>query len=337
MVNYRYLGNSGLKISEITYGNWLTHGSQVENDAATACVRAALDAGISTFDTADVYANTKAEQVLGDALKGERRESLEIFTKVYWPTGPGGPNDTGLSRKHIMESIDGSLTRLGTDYVDLYQAHRYDTETPLEETMQAFADIVRQGKALYIGVSEWTADQIRAGHALSKELGFQLISSQPQYSMLWRVIEEEVVPTSAELGISQIVWSPVAQGVLTGKYAPGAELPAGSRATDEKGGANMIKRFLDDDVLRRVQELKPVADELDLSLAQLAVAWVLQNDNVAAALIGASRPEQVAENVKASGVVVPEELLTKIDTILGGVVERDPGKTAETAPKGRVA
>ena len=336
MVNYRYLGNSGLKISEITYGNWLTHGSQVENDAATACVRAALDAGISTFDTADVYANTKAEQVLGDALKGERRESLEIFTKVYWPTGPGGPNDTGLSRKHIMESINGSLTRLGTDYVDLYQAHRFDTETPLEETMQAFADIVRQGKALYIGVSEWTADQIRAGHALSKELGFQLISSQPQYSMLWRVIEEEVVPTSAELGISQIVWSPVAQGVLTGKYAPGAELPAGSRATDEKGGANMIKRFLDDDVLRRVQELKPVAAELDLSLAQLAVAWVLQNDNVAAALIGASRPEQVAENVKASGVVIPSELLTKIDTILGGVVVRDPAKTAETAPKARV-
>ncbi|PWD49886.1 aldo/keto reductase [Serinibacter arcticus] len=336
MVNYRYLGNSGLKISEITYGNWLTHGSQVENDAATACVRAALDAGISTFDTADVYANTKAEQVLGDALKGERRESLEIFTKVYWPTGPGGPNDTGLSRKHIMESINASLTRLGTDYVDLYQAHRFDTETPLEETMQAFADIVRQGKALYIGVSEWTADQIRAGHALSKELGFQLISSQPQYSMLWRVIENEVVPTSAELGISQIVWSPVAQGVLTGKYTPGAELPAGSRATDEKGGANMIKRFMHDDVLQRVQDLKPVADELDLSLAQLAVAWVLQNDNVAAALIGASRPEQVAENVKASGVVIPEELLAKIDTILGGVVERDPAKTAETAPKTRV-
>ena len=337
MVNYRYLGNSGLKISEITYGNWLTHGSQVENDAATACVRAALDAGISTFDTADVYANTTAEQVLGDALKGERRESLEIFTKVYWPTGPGGPNDTGLSRKHIMESINGSLTRLGTDYVDLYQAHRYDTETPLEETMQAFADIVRQGKALYIGVSEWTADQIRAGHALSKELGFQLISSQPQYSMLWRVIEDEVVPTSAELGVSQIVWSPVAQGVLTGKYVPGAELPGGSRATDEKGGANMIKRFMNDDVLQRVQDLKPVAEELNLSLAQLAVAWVLQNDNVAAALIGASRPEQVAENVKASGVVIPQELMGKIDEILGGAVERDPAKTAETAPQERVA
>ncbi|MBO0610852.1 aldo/keto reductase family protein [Myceligenerans salitolerans] len=337
MVNYRYLGNSGLKITEITYGNWLTHGSQVENDIATQCVRAALDAGISTFDTADVYANTKAEQVLGDALKGERRESLEIFTKVYWPTGPGGPNDTGLSRKHIMESINGSLTRLGTDYVDLYQAHRYDTETPLEETMQAFADIVRQGKALYIGVSEWTADQIRAGAALAKELGFQLISSQPQYSMLWRVIEDEVIPASRENGISQIVWSPIAQGVLTGKYVPGQAPPEGSRATDEKGGAKMISRFMKDDVLAAVQNLKPVADELDLTMAQLAVAWVLQNDNVAAALVGASRPEQVAENVKASGVEIPAEVMTKIDDVLGGVVERDPGRTAQGAPQQRVA
>lgn len=337
MPTYRYLGNSGLKISEITYGNWLTHGSQVENDVATACVHAALDAGISTFDTADVYANTKAEQVLGDALKGQRRESLEIFTKVYWPTGPGGPNDTGLSRKHVMESINGSLKRLGTDYVDLYQAHRYDTETPLEETMQAFADIVRQGKALYIGVSEWTADQIRAGHALAQDLGFQLISSQPQYSMLWRVIEDEVVPTSRELGLSQIVWSPMAQGVLSGKYRPGEPLPAGSRATDDKGGARMIQRFLTDDVLTRVQHLRPVADELGLSMAQLAIAWVLQNDNVAAALVGASRPEQVAENVKASGVTIPAELMTRIDEILGGAVERDPGKTAENAPQGRVA
>ncbi|WP_415296273.1 aldo/keto reductase family protein [Cellulosimicrobium sp. SJTW-1] len=337
MPTYRYLGNSGLKISEITYGNWLTHGSQVENDVATACVHAALDAGISTFDTADVYANTKAEQVLGDALKGQRRESLEIFTKVYWPTGPGGPNDTGLSRKHVIESINGSLKRLGTDYVDLYQAHRYDTETPLEETMQAFADIVRQGKALYIGVSEWTADQIRAGHALAQDLGFQLISSQPQYSMLWRVIEDEVVPTSRELGLSQIVWSPMAQGVLSGKYLPGEPLPAGSRATDDKGGARMIQRFLTDDVLTRVQNLRPVADELGLSMAQLAIAWVLQNDNVAAALVGASRPEQVAENVKASGVTIPAELMTRIDEILGGAVERDPGKTAENAPQGRVA
>jgi aryl-alcohol dehydrogenase-like predicted oxidoreductase len=337
MVNYRYLGNSGLKISEITYGNWLTHGSQVENDVAAQCVRAALDAGITTFDTADVYANTAAEQVLGDALKGQRRESLEIFTKVYWPTGPKGPNDTGLSRKHVMESINGSLQRLGTDYVDLYQAHRYDVETPLEETMQAFADIVRQGKALYIGVSEWTADQIRAGAELAKDLGFQLISSQPQYSMLWRVIEDEVVPTSRELGLSQIVWSPMAQGVLSGKYVPGKELPAGSRATDAKGGAKMIERFMRDEVLERVQRLKPVADELDLSMAQLAVAWVLQNDNVAAALVGASRPEQVAENVKASGVTIPAELLATIDDVLGDVVERDPGKTLEGMPKTRVS
>jgi len=331
MPNYRFLGNSGLKISEITYGNWLTHGSQVENDVATQCVHAALDAGITTFDTADVYANTKAEQVLGDALKGQRRESLEIFTKVYWPTGPGGANDSGLSRKHVMESINGSLKRLGTDYVDLYQAHRFDQSTPLEETMQAFADIVRQGKALYIGVSEWTADQIRAGHALSKELGFQLISSQPQYSMLWRVIEDEVVPTSRELGLSQIVWSPVPQGVLSGKYLPGQPAPAGSRATDANG-SRFIQQFMTEDVLTRVQQLGAVADELGLTQAQLAVAWVLQNDNVAAALIGASRPEQVAENVKASGVVIPAELMTKIDEILGDVVERDAGKTAAGAP-----
>src|SRR6059058_3045217 len=261
-MEFRYLGNSGLKISEITYGNWLTHGSQVENDVATQCVRAALDEGISTFDTADVYANTKAETVLGEALAGERRRSLEIFTKVYWPTGPGGPNDAGLSRKHILESINGSLRRLQTDYVDLYQAHRYDTETPLEETMQAFADVVRQGKALYIGVSEWTAEQIRAGHALSRELGFQLVSSQPQYSMLWRVIEQDVVPTSAELGISQIVWSPIAQGVLTGKYQPGQQPPEGSRATDAAGGADMISRWMDDEVLTKVQDLRPIADGL---------------------------------------------------------------------------
>ena len=335
MVNHRYLGNSGLKISEITYGNWLTHGSQIENDTAKACVRAALDAGITTFDTADAYANTAAETVLGAALAGERRESLEIFTKLYWPTGPTGPNDCGRSRKHIMESIDGSLRRLGTEYVDLYQAHRFDTETPLEETMQAFADVVRQGKALYIGVSEWTADQIRAGHALSKQLGFGLISNQPQYSMLWRVIEPEVVPASRELGISQIVWSPVAQGVLSGKYLPGAPLPAASRATDAKGGASMIKGFLNEDVLTRVQGLRPIADELGLSLAQLAVAWVLQNDNVAAALIGASRPEQVSENVKASGVRIPSELLARIDTVLGASVQRDPAMTARTAPQSR--
>jgi aryl-alcohol dehydrogenase-like predicted oxidoreductase len=326
-VEFRYLGDSGLKISEITYGNWLTHGSQVENDAATACVRAALDAGITTFDTADAYANGAAETVLGEALKGERRASLEILTKVYWPTGPKGPNDSGLSRKHIMESIDGSLSRLQTDYVDLYQAHRYDSETPLEETMQAFADVVRAGKALYIGVSEWTAPQLRAGHAIAKDLGFRIVSNQPQYSMLWRVIEDQVIPTSAELGISQIVFSPIAQGVLTGKYKPGAEPPAGSRATDEKGGADMIKRFLNDETLTRVQELQPIASDLGLSMAQLAVAWVLQNNNVAAAIIGASRPEQVADNVGASGVTLDADVMKRIDEALGDLVERDPART----------
>ncbi|MDO4031488.1 aldo/keto reductase family protein [Clavibacter michiganensis] len=336
-MEFRYLGNSGFKISEITYGNWLTHGSQVENDTATQCVQAALEAGITTFDTADGYANTVAEKVLGDALKGENRDGLEIFTKVYFPTGAKGHNDTGLSRKHIMASIDGSLERLQTDHVDLYQAHRYDYETPLEETMQAFADVVRQGKALYIGVSEWTPEQLREAHGLSRELGFQLISNQPQYSALWRVIEEEVVPTSKDLGISQIVWSPIAQGVLTGKYKPGQDLPQGSRATDDKGGADMIKRYMNDDTLTRVQELQPVADELDLSLAQLAVAWVLQNDNVASAIIGASRPEQVHENVKASGVKIPAELLTRVDDALGDVVEKDPSKTSDSSPKGRLA
>ena len=332
-MEYRYLGNSGLKVSEITYGNWLTHASQVENDAAIACVRAALDVGISTFDTADVYANTGAETVLGEALKGERRQSLEIATKVFGPTGPKGHNDTGLSRKHIMESIDGSLERLQTDYVDLYQAHRYDHETPLEETMQAFADVVRQGKALYIGVSEWNAEQIRAGAALAKELGFQLISNQPQYSMLWRVIEGEVVPASKQLGLSQIVWSPIAQGVLTGKYKPGQPLPEGSRATDEKGGADMIKRFMRDEVLEAVQRLQPVADQAGLTLAQLAIAWTLQNENVASAIVGASRPQQVTDNVKAAGVTLDADALAAIDAALGDIPERDASKTVSPASR----
>ena len=336
-MDFRYLGNSGLKVAELTYGNWLTHGSQVENEQAISCVHAALDAGITSFDTADVYANTKAETVLGEALRGQRRESLEIFTKVFGPTGPKGHNDLGLSRKHIMEAAHGSLQRLQTDYIDLYQAHRYDYETPLEETMQAFADLVRMGKVLYVGVSEWTADQLRDGHALATDLGFQLISNQPQYSMLWRVIEAEVVPTSEELGISQIVWSPIAQGVLTGKYLPGQQPPEGSRATDEKGGADMIKRWMADDVLTRVQELKPIADEAGLSLAQLAIAWVLQNPNVASAIIGASRPDQVHENAKAAGVSLPADLLKRIDEVLDPVIERDPAKTLESSPKTREA
>jgi aryl-alcohol dehydrogenase-like predicted oxidoreductase len=334
-MEYRYLGRSGLKITEITYGNWLTHGSQVENDVATACVRAALDAGITTFDTADAYANGAAEEVLGAALASERRESLEVFTKVYWPVGPKGPNDTGLSRKHIMEGINNSLRRLNMDYVDLYQAHRYDYETPLEETIHAFADVVRSGKALYIGVSEWNAKQLRAGQELAREAGFSLVSNQPQYSALWRVIEPEVIPASIDLGMSQVVWSPMAQGVLSGKYLPGAPLPAGSRATDEHGGKNTIAAFLDDEILGNVQKLRPIAEELGLSMPQLAIAWVLQNPNVATALVGASRPEQVAENVKASGVKIPAELMAAIDTVLAPSIVNDPAKTQ--SPPTRVA
>ncbi|MFL6044524.1 MAG: aldo/keto reductase family protein [Propionibacteriaceae bacterium] len=336
-MEFRYVGNSGFKISEITYGNWLTHGSQVENDQAKACVRAALDAGITTFDTADVYANTQAEVVLGEALKGERRESLEILTKVFGPTGPKGHNDVGLSRKHIMESINGSLKRLQTDYVDIYQAHRYDYETPLDETIQAFADLVRMGKALYIGVSEWTAQQIQDGHDLAEQLGIHLISNQPQYSLLWRVIESDVVPVCVSIGISQIVFSPLAQGVLTGKYRPGEQPPAGSRATDEKGGADMIKRWMSDDVLERVQELVPIAKEAGLSMAQLAVAWTLQNSNVSSAIIGASRPEQVQDNAAASGIKLEDELLAKIDEILDPMIERDPARTRESSPRTREA
>jgi aryl-alcohol dehydrogenase-like predicted oxidoreductase len=325
-VEFRRLGRSGLNISEIAYGNWLTHGGQVEEDAAFACVQAALDAGITTFDTADVYAGTRAETVLGRALAGRRRASYELFTKVYWPTGTG-PNDRGLSRKHIVESCHASLERLQTDYVDLYQAHRYDSTVPLEETMTAFADLVRAGKVLYIGVSEWSAEQIAAGAALARDLNIQLISNQPQYSMLWRVIEPEVVPTSEKEGVSQIVWSPLAQGVLTGKYLPGQQPPADSRGGHAEAG-NAIRRFLRDDILTAVQGLRPIADDLGLSMAQLAVAWVLQNPNVGAAIIGATRPEQVHDNVKASGVRLEDDVLRRIDDVLGAVVERDPAKIA---------
>jgi aryl-alcohol dehydrogenase-like predicted oxidoreductase len=331
-MQHRFLGRSGLKVSEISYGNWITHGSQVEEDAALACVAAALDAGITTFDTADVYAGTKAEEVLGKALKGQRREGLEIFTKVYWPTGPG-VNDRGLSRKHIRESIHGSLRRLGTDYVDLYQAHRYDHETPLEETLRAFDDLVREGKVLYVGVSEWDAAQIRRAVEIAEDMGFdRLVSNQPQYSMLWRVIEAEVVPTSRELGLSQIVWSPIAQGILTGKYLPGQPPPEGSRATDPTSG-HFTDRLRTDEILTAVQELRPLAEQAGLSMAQLAVAWVLQNDNVASAIIGASRPEQVTENVAAAGVTLEPELMAAIDGVLGDVVVTDPRLTVSPNPR----
>ena len=324
-MEFRRLGRSGLSISEISYGNWITHGSQVEEEQAHACVRAALDAGITTFDTADVYAGTRAEAVLGRALQGQRREGLEIFTKVFWPTGPG-PNDRGLGRKHITESCHNSMRRLGVDYLDLYQAHRFDATTPLEETMLAFADLVRAGKVLYVGVSEWNAEQITAAAELARQLNVPLVSNQPQYSMLWRVIEAEVVPACERAGISQIVWSPIAQGVLTGKYEPGQPPPEGSRATDPSGG-NFISRWLRDDVLTAVARLKPIAADCGLSMAQLAIAWVLRNRNVASAIIGATRPEQVADNVRAAGVKLDDDVVTAIDGALDGVVTRDPSLT----------
>jgi aryl-alcohol dehydrogenase-like predicted oxidoreductase len=320
-------------VSEISYGNWITHGSQVEQEAAIKCVKTAFDLGITTFDTADVYAGTRAETVLGKALKGIRRESYELFTKVYWPTGTG-KNDRGLSRKHIMESCHASLKRLNVDHIDLYQMHRFDFETPLEESLQAFEDLVRQGKVNYIGFSEWTAAQISSALKIQDARGYsRFVSSQPQYSALWRVIEAEVVPLSRKEGIGQIVWSPIAQGVLTGKYKPGAKPPAGSRATDKKSGAGMISRWMRDEVLEAVQKLQPVADSVGLTMSQLAIAWVLQNDNVSSAIMGATKPSQVKENVKASGVKLDASVMSAIDSALGTLPERDPKQNISPNPR----
>jgi aryl-alcohol dehydrogenase-like predicted oxidoreductase len=326
-LKHRYLGNSGFKVSELTYGNWLTHARQVDNKEAIKTVKAALESGITSFDTADAYANLEAEPILGQALKNERRSGVEIFSKVYWPVADKKPNDHGLSRKHIMESIDGSLSRLGTDYLDLYQAHRYDYETPLEETMQAFADIVRAGKALYIGVSEWNAEQINAGAKLARELNFQLISNQPQYSMLWRVIESEVIPASKQNGMTQIVWSPLAQGVLTGKYLPGTPAPKDSRASNTEAAVGGIEKYMTDEALTAIQKLKPLAESLDLTMAQFGLAWVLANPNVSSAIVGASRPDQITDNVKAVGVEIPGEIMKQVDQILAGLIVSDPAET----------
>ena len=332
-MEYRRLGSSGMYVSEITYGNWITHGSQVEQDAAIKCVRAAIDCGITSFDTADVYAGTRAETVLGKALKGVKRESYELFTKVYFPTGTG-KNDRGSSRKHIMESVHASLKRLQTDHIDLYQFHRFDFETPLEESLSAFDDLIRQGKVMYIGFSEWSAVQISDALRIQDSKGYdRFVSSQPQYSMLWRVIESKVDPVCRANGIGHIVWSPIAQGALTGKYLPGAKPPQGSRATDRKGGANMISGWMRDEVLTAVQNLKPIAEKEGLTLAQLAVAWVLQNPNVSSAIIGATKPAQIKENVKASGVKLSTETMKAIDAVLGKLPERDPEKTKSPQPR----
>lgn len=333
-MEHRYLGDSGLLVSAISYGNWITHGSQVEDDRAITCVHAALDLGITAFDTADVYAETRAEEVLGRALQGVRREGIELFTKVYFPTGPGR-NDRGLSRKHIMESCHASLRRLRTDHIDLYQAHRFDTETPIEETMTAFADLVRQGKVNYIGVSEWTAEQLRAGAALARELRIPFVSNQPQYSMLWRVIEAQVVPTSRELGVSQIVWSPLLQGVLTGKYLPGQPPPQDSRAAHGDPKTNTMQLFMNDELLTAVQQLGEVAERAGCTTAQLAIAWVLRNDNVASCIVGATRPEQLEDNVGALDVELSDELVAEAEALLAPHVLDDPSLTEAFAPKER--
>jgi aryl-alcohol dehydrogenase-like predicted oxidoreductase len=332
-MEFRRLGRSGLKISEVVYGNWITHGSQIDDDQAARCVQTALDLGVTTFDTADVYAAGRAETALGKALAGQRRDGLEIFTKVYWPTGEG-VNDRGLSRKHIIRSCEDSLRRLQTDYIDLYQAHRFDYEAPIDEVVRAFDDLIRAGKVLYAGVSEWKASQIREAVLLQHELGYdQFVSSQPQYSMLWRVIEAEVVPTCVELGLSQIVWSPLAQGLLTGKYLPGQPPPPGSRGSDAEHGKFMTDEMADHDLLTRIQALRSVADGVGLTMAQLAIAWVLANDNVAAAIVGASRPDQLTDTVAAAGVKLTPETLAAIDEVLGDVVERDPAHTESPNPR----
>jgi len=323
-MQYRRLGSAGAKVSEIALGNWITHGGSVGDDVAKACVRAALDNGVIFFDTADIYERGKAEAVLGKALKGVKRSDYFLATKVFWSMGDN-PNDRGLSRKHIMESIDGSLERLKTDYVDLYQAHRYDRHTPLLETMRAFNDLVRSGKVHYIGVSEWTAEQINDALGIAEEMGFErIVSSQPQYSMLWRVPEQKVMEICRQEGIGQVVFSPLATGVLTGKYRPGEKPPKDSRAAT---GGVMNDALMNDSVFAAVQELRPLAEEAGVSMATLSLAWVLQNDNVSAAIIGATRPEQVEENVKASGVVLEQSLMKRIDEILADVIVTDPSLT----------
>jgi aryl-alcohol dehydrogenase-like predicted oxidoreductase len=315
-MRYRQIGDSDLTVSEISLGSWLTYGGGVGDTEARACVDAAFDAGINFIDTANVYARGAAETFLGDVLAARPRDSYVLATKLYFPMDDTGENQ-GLSQAQVRKQIDESLRRLQTDHVDLYQCHRYDTATPLEETMEALNEVVETGKARYIGFSEWTAPQIQASLELSREHGWaKFVSSQPQYSMLWREPEREVIPLCKANGISQIVWSPLAQGALTGKYKPGAEAPEGSRATSARMG-QMMGNLLDDDVLERVQRLVPIAERLGVTMAQLALAWVLREENVASAIVGASRPEQVHDNAGASGTELDGATLAEIDAILG--------------------
>lgn len=314
-MKYRRLGRSGVKVSEIALGSWLTYGGTVADETATTCIDKAYDLGINFFDTANVYRRGDAEVVVGKALAKYQRDSYVLATKGFWPMGDG-PNDRGLSRKHIFEQVHHSLKRLNVDYIDLWQCHRFDPETPIDETLRALDDLVTQGKILYVGVSEWSAVQIAdALHTADKFLLDRIVSNQPQYSMLERYIEPDIIPLCEREGVGQVVWSPLAQGVLTGKYKKGAPAPEGSRATDPTT-ANIVGRLLTESNLDKVEKLRTVADRKDCSLAQLALAWILRQPNVSSAIIGASRPEQVEENVKAIHVALTTEDIADIEAIL---------------------
>jgi aryl-alcohol dehydrogenase-like predicted oxidoreductase len=320
-VEYRRLGGSGVKVSEISLGSWLTYGGSVAEEQARACIHKAYELGINFFDTANVYMRGAAEEIVGRALKGFERDSFFLATKVYFPMGEG-PNDRGLSRKHITEQCHASLRRLGVDYVDLYQCHRYDVETPLEETLRALDDLVRQGKVLYVGVSEWTAEQIADALRLAKAMNLdRIVSNQPRYNMIQRQIEAEIIPLCEREGVGQVVFSPLAQGVLTGKYRPGEAPERGTRAADRQN-SRFMHGLMSEEVLTAVQRLHPVASEAGLTMSQLALAWALRQDNVSSAIIGASRPEQVEDNAEAAGVGLSPDVLARIDDVLEGVIQR---------------
>ncbi|HEY3021537.1 MAG TPA: aldo/keto reductase family protein [Solirubrobacteraceae bacterium] len=320
-MHYRRLGAAGVNVSEISLGSWLTYGGHVEDRAAEACIHRAYELGVNLFDTADVYRRGDAERVVGRALMRYPRSSYVLATKVYFSTGDG-PNDRGLSRKHVIEACHASLERLGTDYIDLYQCHRFDPDAPLEETLRALDDLISAGKVLYVGVSEWSADQLDEARALGDRLLLDpIVSNQPQYSLLWRRIEDDVIPVSERLGIGQVVWSPLAQGVLTGKYRPGEPTPRDTRAGHpDPQTSQFVRLFMREDILEAVQRLGPIADDLGLTVAQLAIAWVLRQPNVASAIVGASRPEQVDENCAASGVELPPDALLRIDEAVSDVL-----------------
>jgi aryl-alcohol dehydrogenase-like predicted oxidoreductase len=320
-VEYRRLGRSGVKVSEISLGSWLTYGGSVAEERAQACIYKAYELGINFFDTANVYMRGTAEEIVGRALKGFERDSYFLATKVYFPMGEG-PNDRGLSRKHITEQCHASLTRLGVDYVDLYQCHRYDEDTPLEETLRVLDDLIRQGKVLYVGVSEWTADQIADALRLAKEMNLdKIVSNQPRYNMIQRQIEAEIIPLCEREGVGQVVFSSLAQGVLTGKYRPGEAPEQGTRAADPESN-RFMQELMNEEVLSAVEKLGSVASDAGLSMSQLALAWVLQRDNVSSAIIGASRPEQVEDNAKAAGVRLSSDVVSEIDGILEDVIQR---------------